>query len=166
MRAKRIWARIWPFFPAAAWYAVITALSSQTGSESSQVSDSMALQLFELGLLDGRGGAAVWMEWVTFILRKGAHMGAYFLLTALLLFGLGRILERPALRGGCALALCAGLAGLDEFHQTFVPGRSGQLRDVLIDLGGGLACVLLWLAARRILRRWRSSHPKKETPGT
>ena len=36
----------------------------------------------------------------------------------------------------------------DEYHQTFVPGRSGSLMDVLIDAAG--AGIGLWL-----LHRWR-----------
>ena len=34
-------------------------------------------------------------------------------------------------------------AASDEFHQLFVPGRSGQITDVLIDSGGLLAGILL-----------------------
>lgn len=34
------------------------------------------------------------------------------------------------------VALCAAL---DEYHQTFVKGRTGTPRDVLIDMGGALA---------------------------
>lgn len=45
-------------------------------------------------------------------------------------------------KAGCtkaeALALIALGAGLDEFHQTFVQGRTGTPRDVFIDLGGAL----------------------------
>jgi VanZ family protein len=43
----------------------------------------------------------------------------------------------------------------DEYHQTFVPGRGGTLRDVGIDgLGVALACTLAWL--RRDPRSWSS----------
>jgi hypothetical protein len=39
----------------------------------------------------------------------------------------------------------------DEYHQTFVPGRSGNLVDLLVDTAGaGLA---LWL-----LHRWQAGH--------
>lgn len=42
--------------------------------------------------------------------------------------------------------LCSGLcAVMDEFHQLFISGRSGQLKDVAIDFTGaviGIACVL------------------------
>ena len=43
---------------------------------------------------------------------------------------------------------------MDEFHQTFIPGRSGQLRDVCIDFSGaalalGLVALLLWVGRVR-----------------
>lgn len=44
-------------------------------------------------------------------------------------------------------ALGALYAISDEIHQTFVPGRSGQVQDVLIDFLGVIIgiCVLLFL---------------------
>jgi hypothetical protein len=43
----------------------------------------------------------------------------------------------------------------DEIHQTFVPGRAGQLRDVLIDSCGVLAgiCIIKVLRRFHALRR-------------
>ena len=45
------------------------------------------------------------------------------------------------------------VASLDEFHQTFLPGRTGQFRDVLLDtLGGVFAQILIllfWKAGTR-----------------
>ena len=47
---------------------------------------------------------------------------------------------------GLTAFVCALLAGLDEYHQTMVPGRSGELRDVLVDLcGAGIALSFLAL---------------------
>ena len=37
-----------------------------------------------------------------------------------------------------ALALCSGFAMTDEFHQTFVAGRTGQMMDVIIDSLGAI----------------------------
>lgn len=40
-------------------------------------------------------------------------------------------------------------ASLDEFHQLFVPGRSGQITDVIIDSTGVLVGVLVyWMIGR------------------
>ncbi len=39
----------------------------------------------------------------------------------------------------------------DEFHQSFVPGRYPDIRDILVDAAGVLAALLLlrWWARRR-----------------
>ena len=54
-------------------------------------------------------------------------------------------------------AIAAAYAATDEFHQLFVPGRSGQLSDVILDSAGALAgvaafTVLCWLINRRKAR--------------
>jgi VanZ family protein len=47
------------------------------------------------------------------------------------------------------LLIAAGYAGLDEWHQSFVPLREPSLRDVLIDTTGALlAQVLVWVYAK------------------
>jgi VanZ family protein len=47
------------------------------------------------------------------------------------------------------LFIAAAFAGLDEWHQSFVPLREPSLRDVLIDtIGALLAQVLVWAYAK------------------
>jgi VanZ family protein len=47
------------------------------------------------------------------------------------------------------LIIAAGYAGLDEWHQSFVPMREARFRDVLIDsLGALLAQVFVWFYAK------------------
>nr|WP_051527067.1 VanZ family protein [[Eubacterium] cellulosolvens] len=55
-------------------------------------------------------------------------------------------------RTGASFLLGALYAASDEFHQLFVPGRSGQFTDVLIDSGGVIAGILLALLFRRLTR--------------
>jgi VanZ family protein len=48
------------------------------------------------------------------------------------------------------LLIAVAYAGLDEWHQSFVPLRKARIRDVAIDsLGALLAQLLVWLYARR-----------------
>jgi VanZ family protein len=48
-----------------------------------------------------------------------------------------------------SLLIAAGYAGLDEWHQSFVPLREPSVRDVLIDTTGALlAQVLVWAYAK------------------
>ena len=145
---------LWRFLPPAAWYAVIWFFSSQTGAESQEVSDGV------LGFFgyDIQNSLMVISLWLSFLVRKAAHMGIFFVLTGLLYWALKGV---PKLRGWTALGICAVLAAVDEFHQYFVPGRSGKWQDVCIDVLGG-ACFFLFLA----LVRWIKNRKKaKKTDG-
>jgi VanZ family protein len=47
------------------------------------------------------------------------------------------------------LIIAVSYAGLDEWHQSFVPMREARVRDVLIDSTGALlAQVLVWIYAK------------------
>ncbi len=67
---------------------------------------------------------------IDLVLRKLAHITEYFILTWLLLEGL-----QPRSRWimGLAIVLAILYSGSDEWHQNFVIGRNGNLRDLLID---------------------------------
>ena len=45
----------------------------------------------------------------------------------------------------------------DEVHQLFVPGRSGQATDVLIDFSGSLAAILILSSVLYLIRRKKQS---------
>ncbi|HSV85586.1 MAG TPA: VanZ family protein [Levilinea sp.] len=54
-----------------------------------------------------------------------------------------------------AVALTLGYAVLDEFHQSFVPGRSARLEDVLLDVSAAILAISVWHLAHGI---WRFTH--------
>lgn len=142
------------FLPAAVWYAVIFAFSAQTGEESGRLSGALVERSIDWM---GEWGKVFQADWdavlrLSFLVRKAAHMGIYFILTGLLFFAFWRLGTRPPLAAAAPLTLCAALAALDEFHQTFVPGRDGKLPDVLVDLGGAV-CFLLARWVFLVLRR-------------
>lgn len=53
-------------------------------------------------------------------------------------------------------------AASDEFHQTFVPGRSGQLSDVMLDWCGCLAGLMAYCLMKGIFRRYVRRSEKEE----
>jgi VanZ family protein len=85
--------------------------------------------------------------------RKAAHFAEYALL-ALLAARAFRSSSRSTLARRWWLAsfvLVALVALVDEYHQSFVPARTGTVYDSLLDMAGGataLACAALWLARR------------------
>jgi VanZ family protein len=78
--------------------------------------------------------------WWEVIVRKLGHVTGYVLLTMLWGWALRGIVRRPVL-----VAVCISLAYActDEFHQTFVSGRTGTPVDVAVDaIGIALAAYL------------------------
>lgn len=144
MTARRIarWGRLLSLLPTAAWYGVIWSLSAQPASVSGSLSDGL---LYRLMVLCSPAFAAVSetvritaVEALSFFERKAAHMFLYFVLSLLAFSAACFFLRRFSARAAAAAVLCVLLASLDEYHQTMVPGRSGEVRDVLVDLCGSL----------------------------
>lgn len=71
-------------------------------------------------------------------IRKAAHFSLYFLIG--LFFSIFFIvLKRKFLVSGIiSVTVCCIYAMLDEFHQSFVPGRTPLVKDVLIDTSGAI----------------------------
>lgn len=82
---------------------------------------------------------------VHMITRKLAHFTEY----AILGFLAARAFStspRPAIRTRwflISLALVVTFALLDEYHQSFVPSRTGSPVDSVIDIAGGLTALLI-----------------------
>lgn len=81
------------------------------------------------------------------VLRKLAHMAEYAALTLLWAWAL-----RPSVRHCVAVAALIALvyAASDEFHQSFVPGRTGSPIDVVIDAAGIIVAAMLLRYHRRV----------------
>ncbi|MFA6197562.1 MAG: VanZ family protein [Patescibacteria group bacterium] len=77
------------------------------------------------------------------ILRKGAHASEYAILAWLLCRA---AVPRPVnyrIRYLVIFLIAAGYAVTDEWHQSFVFGRTATRYDVMIDTVGALAGILL-----------------------
>ena len=111
------------------WMAVIFMLSHQPASVSSGQSGVFVEQLRHIA-------PSVDQQLLTFLVRKGAHIFAYFVLGILTFNALWRVdlsklkFNYPV---GLSIIVCALYAASDEFHQLFIIGRSGELRDIMID---------------------------------
>ena len=78
------------------------------------------------------------VDGMTFVVRKGAHFSEYALMGFLWYLWLHRVKFAPLLAFAATLAYSCS----DEIHQLFVPGRSGEFRDVLVDSSGALCGIL------------------------
>lgn len=86
-----------------------------------------------------------------FALKKTAHLFEYGVLALLLYRVLNGSLRRwDFLAARNAWILSVIYAATDEWHQTFVPTRTGHPRDVIIDACGAmLALALLYFRTRK-----------------
>ena len=93
---------------------------------------------------------AVW----ELLLYNGAHFAEYAVVGALLVLALSAHRSIPRRSAYLAAFLLATLYGLgDEIHQAFVPTRTCDVRDLLVDAAGAGGAVLATLAWRRRGRR-------------
>lgn len=85
-------------------------------------------------------------DWLTFLTRKAAHIFLYLVL-GVLVYNAVRLHSLPMRRAvGISILIALSYATFDEIHQLYIPGRSGELRDVLIDTtasGVGIAGYVL-----------------------
>ena len=91
--------------------------------------------------------------WLPPLIQNSLHIPAFGALAAAWVwaFDLGRSVANASL---WAWALTTGYGVVDEIHQSFVPGRTCSLEDVLLDaFGAALAIVLISWAVRRFAPR-------------
>jgi VanZ family protein len=88
-------------------------------------------------------------------IRKTGHFLGYGTMGLLWLRAWWMTLPRAAFLLNAALALVgtAAVASLDEFHQSFLPNRTGISSDVLLDCSGAAVLVLLYLLLRSLRPR-------------
>ena len=121
------------------WMAVIFLMSSEVADTSSARSDEIVQTIRSIGVSAPEG-------LLTFLVRKAAHISAYFVL-GILICNLLREHHISTKRTILLSILFAMLyACTDELHQVFVSGRSGEVRDVLIDTAGAAVGVAVYAA--------------------
>lgn len=145
----------------------ISCMSAKPVEQSAQMSYEIDRWLCGI-LIDGyeilpearQEAAAVNLD---FWVRKTAHGIEYCALGILLFLAAGFLAKKQKKRCAAAFLTGAAFAALDEFHQYFVPGRSCELRDMLIDTTGVTAGILLAVAAGYLNRsKKRKNEPKSE----
>ena len=118
-----------------AWMGLIFSFSNDTGVTSTRKSDNViikAVQFFSIkDLTDSE--IEIWTKYLVVPVRKGAHFVVYFALGGLVISffkEFGQIDKKMVL---LAIFVTFLYACSDEVHQLMIPGRSGQISDVMLD---------------------------------
>ena len=142
------------------WMGFIFSMSSENAEKSSNTSGQTirvvlsAVPGFEEQPEEGKVNI---IEKLQFIVRKSAHFIGYMILGILasgLILYYGNINKKYLL----AFLICVIYAISDEIHQLFVPGRAGQVRDVLIDSAGSFLGIILVMAFVKLLIKFNKKH--------
>jgi len=82
-----------------------------------------------------------------FLIRKTGHFVGYFMLSVLQFRAWKATLQLPrawaARWAGIALLVSVLVASLDEWHQTYLPNRTGTIKDVALDSTAALVAQIV-----------------------
>ena len=154
------------------WMAVIFGFSSKNADESTEQSNSVTeflMMLFEenydsLTEIEKQ----VLIEKYDGIIRTFAHFCVFVVLGVLTYYTVGSLsmipehMIRPAF---ASLPFCVLFSVTDEYHQSFVPGRSCQLSDVITDTCGafcGTVVGILIVILVKYIFETKAKHSTKE----
>ena len=97
-----------------------------------------------------------------FIARKSAHFSIYMILGVLSFLAVISYEKLFfALRLTTSGGICLLYAASDEIHQLFVPGRSGEVRDVMIDFSGAVLGIALSMLVFLLIYRIKKKRTEK-----
>lgn len=103
--------------------------------------------------------AALGVEgFIEFFLRKGAHVGVFFVLMCLFFVALHKTTSltfRVTL--AVSFLLTVAYAALDEFHQGFTDNRTPYIGDVFLDGAGAVFAIILLIFLQRYRTKKRVS---------
>ena len=118
---------------------LIFYFSSQNGTKSDFLSNGILIKIADLLRINDVDG---FVEIFGILIRKVAHFVEYFMLFILTYECFKEYKIKKVLV--VSLLFCILWAFFDEFHQLFVDGRCGQIKDVLIDSFGSFTSLLFW----------------------
>lgn len=141
-------------------FYIIFGFSSQDGEKSGSLSRritekiaTLIPQIQEKSKLEKENI----MNTMESIIRKMAHFSIYTVVGLLLmaLVSTYNIKEKNRL----IITLTTGIiyASSDEIHQSFVPGRSPMITDIVIDTMGVILGILLIILGKKIIKKYREN---------
>lgn len=126
------------------WMGLIFSFSSDNATTSTNKSDGVIIKIVQVFKNDNltTKEKEYWTNKLVVPIRKGAHFFVYFILGLLVISFLKEYGSIDKKRIALAILVTFLYACSDEVHQLFVPGRSGQISDVLLDTFAGIISII------------------------
>ncbi|MCI8547848.1 MAG: VanZ family protein [Bacilli bacterium] len=134
-------------------FYIIFGFSSQNGEKSGELSSNITKFILKKMNYDDIENYEKILKRTEIIVRKIAHFSIYTLVGLLLMSFVSTYKLKQNIR--IIISLCIGIlyATSDEIHQLFIPGRSGQITDVIIDTMGVLLGIIVLLTLLEIYKK-------------
>ena len=144
--------------PVIIWMIFIFYMSGKTGQESSGQSGKISLfitNLLEKVRQDSPQEMQNLQDILELVIRKAAHMTEYAILFLLSYLAMVKISMSQSRFYNRSIAVLISLlyACSDEMHQLLVPGRSGRMIDVGIDMAGVLIVLICMILSKNT--KWK-----------
>ena len=147
-------------------FFIIFRFSSQNGTQSKGISTKVTEVILEksskYNQLDNKEKKKVFNR-ANAVIRKIAHFSIYTLVGLLLMGIMTRTKLKDKRRILITVVIGIIYATLDEFHQSFSPGRTPKITDIYIDTLGVILGILLVLTAREIYNRYITNRLQRVT---
>jgi VanZ family protein len=142
------------------WLAVLLYMagmfyfSNQNGTQSNKISEEIVAEIIQHVPLNSILEEKNFIQRLdyNYILRKCSHFIEYFILALMVYFALRICGVRPKTTTLITFTFCIIYASLDEYHQSFVIERTPALKDVIVDVSGGILALTI-LFIRRLSKR-------------
>ena len=124
--------------------------SEKSGSTSQKVTETITKDIKSIQKLNKNEKAKV-IDKIEDVIRKIAHFSIYALVGFLLmaLFSTYNINEKNKIISTIIIGAIYAIS--DEFHQSFISGRSGQVSDIFLDtLGATVGCLFILLIIKTV----------------
>lgn len=131
-----------------AWMALIFFLSHQPAEISSGMSSGIAEKIKVL-IETTAPAAGIDADFLHTFVRKNAHFFAYLILGVLTFVALLQSEVKEVKAAFFAFGIAVLYAASDETHQLFIAGRSGEVRDVLIDSSGAAVGIGIYFLVKK-----------------
>lgn len=137
------------------WANVIFFYSSEVGEKSDE--RSMRIGAFVYNKIEKTvPEMTLGRENFNYLVRKGGHVGEYFILTFLILGLLSTVNVSIKYKYIISWLMPSIYSVVDEYNQVYVPGRDGSINDVFIDNIGIILAIILFIAAGNKYKKKKS----------
>ena len=137
------------------WMSLIFGLSSQNAANSASVSSGLSRKIVSMlypkfeDLSEAEQREI--LSSLAFPVRKAAHFSLFAVLGVIAFWNVS-FFDKLSLKVKSLISIgfSSLYAATDEFHQLFIEGRSGELRDIFIDTAGAIFSISVLLIVRQI----------------